>query len=33
MELNSKVKIIQHYGGGSGLLKNEIQEVLRELEK
>ena len=33
MELNSKVKIIQHNGGGSGLLKNEIQEVLRELEK
>ncbi len=27
---NSSVKIIQHYGGGSGLLSNEIYQALGE---
>ena len=29
-EIDSNVKIIQHFGGGSGLLYNEIQTVLDE---
>lgn len=29
---NSSIKIIQHYGGGSGLLSNEIYEALNEIE-
>ena len=27
-ETNSNCKIVQHYGGGSGLLKNEIQSAI-----
>jgi len=27
-ETNPECKIVQHYGGGSGLLKNEIQSAL-----
>ena len=27
-ELNPQVKIIQHYGGGSGLLKSEVETAL-----
>jgi DNA-binding NarL/FixJ family response regulator len=27
---NPKIKIIQHFGGGSGLLSNEIQHALAE---
>ncbi len=27
-KVNSQIKIIRHYGGGSGLLFNEIQEAL-----
>ena len=30
--LNPMVKIIQHYGGGSGLLKSEIETALRAKE-
>jgi hypothetical protein len=31
IELNPTIIIIQHYGGGSGLLKNEILSALAEL--
>jgi hypothetical protein len=27
-QLNTDIKIIQHYGGGSGLLSNEIMEAM-----
>jgi DNA-binding NtrC family response regulator len=30
-KLNQKIKIIRHYGGGSGLLFNEIREVEESL--
>jgi hypothetical protein len=32
-KINSKIIIIQHYGGGSGLLKNEILLALSEFDK
>jgi DNA-binding NtrC family response regulator len=33
MNKNPLVKIIQHYGGGSGLLSNEIYEALAETNR
>jgi hypothetical protein len=33
IELNSKIIIIQYYGGGNGLLKNEIQSTLEDFDK
>ena len=29
--MNAEVPIIQHYGGGSGLLKSEIEVALRQV--
>jgi DNA-binding NtrC family response regulator len=33
MNKNPSVKIIQHYGGGSGLLSNEIYQALAETNR
>lgn len=29
---NPRVKLVQHYGGGSGLLKAEIEEALKDVK-